>query len=87
MQRVLHEIGAAGVRQVVVFNKIDALEAGREPHVTSDTFELEGHPVPRVFVSAQTGEGLAELRRALAGEVLSRELGTIAPEAQRELTA
>jgi GTP-binding protein HflX len=77
VQRVLHEIGAAGVRQVVVFNKIDALEAGREPHAASDTFELEGRPVPRVFASAQSGEGLAELRRVLAREVLRRD----APEA------
>ncbi|HUR90871.1 MAG TPA: GTPase HflX [Ramlibacter sp.] len=85
VQRVLHEIGADGVPQVLVFNKIDALEAGREPRSESDTFELEGHRVPRVFVSAQTGAGLAGLRRTLAREVASRELGTIAPEAQREL--
>jgi GTP-binding protein HflX len=86
VQRVLHEIGAGGVRQVVVFNKIDALEAGREPHAATDMFELEGRPVPRVFVSAKSGEGLAELRRVLAREVSAQELGTIAAEAQGELT-
>jgi hypothetical protein len=42
-----------------------------------------------VFVSAQTGEGLAQLRRVLAREVLSqdpgKDLGTISPESEREL--
>ena len=73
VQRVLHEIGAAGVPQVLVFNKIDALEAGRQPVAESDVFELEGRRYPRVFVSAQTGAGLAELRRTLAREVLRRD--------------
>jgi len=89
VQRVLHEIGAAEVPQVVVFNKIDLLPPERRPASESDMFELEGHPVPRVFVSAQTGEGLAVLRRTLAREVSAREsardLGTIASEADREL--
>jgi GTP-binding protein HflX len=73
VQRVLHEIGASEVRQVVVFNKVDALPAGREPRSESDVFEVEGRPMPRVFVSAQTGAGLAELRRVLAREVLRRD--------------
>jgi GTP-binding protein HflX len=85
VQRVLHEIGAADVRQLVVFNKIDALPAQQLPRVESDTFEIEGRGFPRVFVSARTGEGLPELRRLLAHEVAAQELGTIAPEAQREL--
>jgi GTP-binding protein HflX len=85
VQRVLHEIGADHVRQVLVFNKIDALPPGREPHAASDLFEVEGRRFPRVFVSAQTGAGLAELRRVLAREVSAQELGTIEPEAQREL--
>ncbi len=69
VQRVLHEIGAAGVPQILVFNKTDALESGRAPRQRVDTFELEGLQVPRVFVSSRTGEGLAELRRALADQV------------------
>jgi GTP-binding protein HflX len=73
VQRVLHEIGAADVPQVLVFNKIDALEIGQLPRVESDVFELEGRRFPRVFASAQTGAGLAELRRVLAREVLQRE--------------
>ncbi len=66
VQRVLHEIGAAGVPQVLVFNKVDALPPGQEPLHVQDTYELEGRQVPRVFVSAQTGEGLATLRQELA---------------------
>jgi len=73
VQRVLHEIGAADVPQVIVFNKIDALDAGRQPLTLGDTYDLEGRQVQRVFASAKTGAGLAQLRRTLAGEVLRRE--------------
>jgi GTP-binding protein HflX len=66
VQRVLHEIGAAGVPQVLVFNKTDALAPGQEPRQLQDTFEIEGVQVPRVFVSARTGAGLAVLRQELA---------------------
>lgn len=66
VQRVLHEIGAAEVPQLVVFNKIDALEPERRPRLLVDRFEVEGAQVPRVFVSSATGEGLPELRRELA---------------------
>jgi GTP-binding protein HflX len=61
------------VRQVLVFNKIDALPDSQKPHAASDVFELEGRRFPRVFVSAQTAEGLGELRRVLASEVLRRD--------------
>ncbi|MEJ6023381.1 GTPase HflX [Ramlibacter sp. PS4R-6] len=73
VQRVLHEIGAAEVPQVIVFNKVDALAPGQQPRAESDTFELEGRRFPRVFASAKTGAGLAELRRVLAREVLRRD--------------
>lgn len=66
VQRVLHEIGAAQVPQILVFNKIDALAASAKPRQRQDLFELEGRPVQRIFVSAHTGEGLAELRQLLA---------------------
>ncbi|MBC5783639.1 GTPase HflX [Ramlibacter sp. USB13] len=66
VQRVLHEIGAAEVPQLVVFNKIDALPPGQQPLATVDRYEVEGVQVPRVFVSSRTGEGLAQLRRELA---------------------
>ena len=71
VQRVLAEIGAAKVPQVLVFNKLDALEISRWPLHLSDMFEIKdafsdsAQRVERVFVSAQTGDGLPELRRLL----------------------
>ena len=69
VQRVLVEINAAQVPQILVFNKLDALEKSRWPVHLSDTFEVDGVPVPRLFVSARTGEGLAALRQQLASTV------------------
>lgn len=66
VQKVLAEIGASTVSQVLVFNKLDAIENDRRPLHLTDMYELDGQAVPRVFVSAQTGEGLAALRIELA---------------------
>ena len=66
VQRVLHEIGAAEVPQLLVFNKIDMLAPQQLPRRTVDTFEIEGVQAPRVFASSRTGAGLPELRRELA---------------------
>ncbi|HSV82654.1 MAG TPA: GTPase HflX [Ramlibacter sp.] len=65
VQRVLHEIGAAGVPQLLVFNKIDALSPEQLPRQRVDHFEVEGVQVPRVFVSSRTGSGLPQLRQEL----------------------
>jgi len=73
VQRVLHEIGAADVRQVLVFNKLDALAPEQRPRNGSDLFELEGIQVPRLFVSGRTSAGVPELRRQLAHEVNQRQ--------------
>ena len=67
VQRVLQEIGAGAVPQMLVFNKIDLLPEGQQPRHESDLFELDGMMMPRVFVSSRSGQGLAELRRQLAG--------------------
>ncbi|MDR3453849.1 MAG: GTPase HflX [Rhodoferax sp.] len=72
VQRVLAEIGAAGVPQLLVFNKLDALEKEQRPLQLSDTFEVDGTRVPRLFVSARTGEGLPALRQQLASMVAGR---------------
>ena len=64
--RVLTEIGASEVPQILVFNKLDAIEIGRRPLHLDDVFDLDGVPTPRLFVSARTGEGLDGLRRHLA---------------------
>jgi GTP-binding protein HflX len=63
VQRVLGDIGAAHIPQVLVFNKLDRLEASQRPRALRDTLELEGGlRVPRVFVSALDGTGLEQLR-------------------------
>jgi len=72
VQRVLTEIGADQVPQVLVFNKLDALEKARWPLHMTDMFEVNDpatetpRRLQRVFVSAQTGEGLPLLRELLA---------------------
>lgn len=72
VQRVLSEIGAADVPQILVFNKLDAIENSSRPAQLRDVFELRdafdggSRSVERVFVSAQTGEGLPLLRELLA---------------------
>lgn len=67
VQRVLGEIGAADVPQILIFNKWDLMEETIRPRVDEDFFELEpGRSVPRLFVSAVTGHGLARLRQVIA---------------------
>ena len=66
VQRVLTDIGAADIPQVLVYNKLDRLEETQRPRALRDLLEINaGLRVPRVFVSAQTGEGMAELRTIL----------------------
>ena len=77
VQRVLTEIGADGIPQVLVFNKLDALEIGRRPLQLEDSFDLAGIQTPRVFLSATQGEGVAALRGQLARMVSASNLGTI----------
>ena len=77
VQRVLSEIGAADVPQILVFNKLDAIEKASWPLHLHDKFELrdafEGasRSVERVFVSAQSGEGVPLLRELLASQAAS----------------
>ncbi len=66
VQKVLAEIGADQVPQLLVFNKIDVLDPERYPIQMQDHYELDGAPVPRVFLSAQSGQGIAHLRSALS---------------------
>ena len=70
VQRVLVEIGASAIPQVLVFNKLDQLEDTQRPRELRDVLEVDaGLRVPRVFISARTGEGLAELRHVLSEAV------------------
>ena len=72
VQRVLAEIGAAGVPQLLVFNKLDTIEKISLPLHLHDMFALKDafdgatRSVERVFVSARTGEGISVLRELLA---------------------
>jgi len=72
VQRVLAEIGADQVPQLLVFNKLDAIEKDRWPLQMNDAFEVNdpvsetARSLERVFVSAKTGEGLPLLRQVLA---------------------
>ena len=70
VQRVLADIGAEHVPQVLVFNKADRLEASQRPRSMIDTYEIDGGVrLPRIFVSALDGEGLPELRHLIADAV------------------
>jgi GTPase len=60
VNRVLAEIGAADLPQILVFNKIDRLEAA--PRIERD----ENGRVSHVWLSAIRSEGLAELLEAVA---------------------
>jgi GTP-binding protein HflX len=73
VQKVLADIGAQQVPQLLVFNKIDALDADHYPLQMQDLYDLNGQAVPRIFLSAQSGQGLAVLRSALAGIVKAAE--------------
>jgi GTP-binding protein HflX len=78
VERVLEEIGASQVPQVLVFNKCDLLEASRRPRQTVDWVErTNAQRVRRVFVSARDGDGIDELRQVLA-EAASQRLNAAA---------
>lgn len=78
VQRVLGEIGADQVPQVLIFNKLDAIEKHNWPLQLRDVFALREpfedstRAVERVFVSALSGEGLPELRRLIAEQAVTQ---------------
>ncbi|MBB1161101.1 GTPase HflX [Aquariibacter albus] len=73
VQRVLREIGAAELPQILVFNKLDRLEPDQRPRQRIDELELDGRRFTRIFVSAREGEGLAELRQLIARRVIDAD--------------
>jgi GTPase len=73
VERVLAEIGAAQIPQLVVFNKADLLEESRRPRQAADWLQrADGSRVRRVFVSAHDGSGLDILREMLEQAVRER---------------
>ena len=70
VQQVLAEIGASAIPQVLVFNKLDAIEPGQRPLRLQDHYEVDGQMLPRIFVSAAANQGLDALRELLTQRVL-----------------
>ncbi|OYV00523.1 MAG: GTPase HflX [Burkholderiales bacterium PBB5] len=71
VERVLGEIGAAAVPQILVYNKLDRMDP--PPRQLQDWAQRpDGQWVPRVFVSAVNGTGL-DLLRALIVQAASPE--------------
>lgn len=85
VQRVLAEIGADHIPQLLVFNKMDALDESLRPIAESDSYELAGREYRRVFVSALMGSGLGVLRYVL-GEIVAKESDQMSPASTVELT-
>lgn len=69
VQRVLSEIGAADIPQVLIFNKLDQIDPALRPAALQDIYDLAGVATPRVFLSAQTGDGLPLLRQLLVEKI------------------
>ena len=71
VQRVLTEIGADKIPQILVFNKIDALADENQPLELEDFFEIDKLQTPRVFVSARALHGIDLLRKKISTIVAS----------------
>ena len=88
VQRVLAEIGASDIPQVLVFNKLDQLEETQRPRLLRDSIEVAaGVRVARVFVSAQSGEGMPELRAILAEAVAAMSTQRLKPDESAQDTS
>ena len=87
VERVLTEIGAEQVPQILVYNKCDLLEASRQPRQSVDWLQrADGSRVRRVFISARDGSGLDGLREVLAqtvGERLNADPAPPYPDPRR----
>jgi GTP-binding protein HflX len=86
VQRVLVEIGAERISQILVYNKVDQLEESRQPRSIVDSLELSsGVQSTRVFVSALTGLGLDSLRAVIAAAVHSQNQPMAEPRLSLDL--
>lgn len=65
VNKVLHEVGADKIPQILILNKIDKQEAGSKNLAASAERDECGR-IARIYLSAKTGEGISELRAALA---------------------
>ncbi len=87
VEKVLGEIGAGEIPQVLVFNKLDAVPADQQPLAMQDTYEWGGRQLPKLFVSARTGQGLPELRSQLTAAALAARESPMTPGADAEFPA
>jgi len=71
VERVLEEIGASDIPQILVYNKQDMLDVDQRPRSNPDWLERDGRLTPRVFVSALEGTGLDILREQIAQAMLA----------------
>jgi GTP-binding protein HflX len=72
VERVLRDIGAGDIHQLLVFNKLDAIADERQPRSLVDRYESEpGRSLERLFVSARDGRGLDSLRNRIAQAALA----------------
>ena len=85
VQRVLGDIGAGDIPQILLFNKLDLVEGGRGPRRMRDQMDVNGQVFERLFVSAHTGEGLDGLR-ALLVERLALQMQQGRPSEQHNST-
>jgi len=76
---VLEDIGASDVRQILVFNKTDAVPELRDRAGTVERDEYGN--ISRVFLSAREGLGLDALRAAIAEAAAHPALGATQPDA------
>jgi GTP-binding protein HflX len=74
VDKVLAEIDAGGIPQIQVWNKTDL--SGLQPGVERDEYGR----IARVFVSARSSAGLADLRGAIAEAARTRQPRTPSPE-------
>jgi GTPase len=83
VERVLADIGAERIPQLLVFNKLDLMAQDRRPRALVDAIErTPGERTPRVFVSARDGTGLDALRQLIAQQAAglnSAALPTLQP--------
>lgn len=83
VERVLDEIGAEGIPQILVYNKQDLLDENQRPRSAMDWIERPGGlRMPRVFVSAVEGTGLEALRRQIVAAM--RDQGVELPGLKAE---
>jgi len=75
---VLRDIGADGARQILVFNKTDAIPELRDRAGTIERDEYGN--ISRVFLSAREGLGLDALRAAISEAATTPVLGPARPD-------